>query len=106
MEKELILLNEYCEKGRAELEFVLRLENEGLIETEKKDDLYYIPLSQLGDLEMFSRLYYDLSINIEGIDVINNLLSRMKQLEQELKYFRRRFDIDPFFPEQDFIEEF
>lgn len=105
MEKELILLSEYCKNSYAEPDFLLRLESEGLIETEIHDDLKYIQLSELSNIEMFTRLYYDLSINIEGIDVINNLLARMRKMEQELSILRRQMDVEPLNID-DFFDEF
>ncbi len=96
MDNEMILLSEYCEKSCAEPDFIWLLESEGLIETRKVDDTTYILASQLNDLDMFSRLHYELSINIEGIDVINNLLSRMRKMEQELAILRRQKDFEPF----------
>lgn len=104
MEKELILLSEYCERSQAEPDFILLLESEGLIETEIRDDAKYIQLSQLGDLDMFARLHYDLSINIEGIDVINNLLLQMRQMERELSILRRQMESSSFF-DDDFFDE-
>ena len=93
MEKELILLSEYCKNSRAEIEFILCLEREGLIETETHDNTTYLLQSQLNDMEMFTRLHYDLNINIEGIDVIHNLLSKIEIIEQELAILRRQFDV-------------
>ncbi|MCD7973640.1 MAG: chaperone modulator CbpM [Candidatus Azobacteroides sp.] len=92
MEKELILLSEYCKKSRIEIDFLLRLENEGLIETEIQNNIKYIPVSQLTQIEIFSRLHYELAINIEGIDVIHNLLKRLNRLEKELFILRRQVD--------------
>ena len=106
MEKELILLKEYCEKSCVEPDFLMRLENEGLIETEIHNDGHYLATSQLSSLEMFTRLYYDLSINIEGIDVINNLLQKMRDMERELSVLRRQFDKSDFFESDLFIEDF
>ena len=40
--------------------------------------------SQLPDVERYSRMYYDLSINIEGIDAIHHLLERMEEMQQEI----------------------
>ena len=90
MEKELILLSEYCKHSRAELDFILALESEGLIKTEIHNNIRYILTSQLKEMELFTRLHYDLSINIEGIDVIHNLLSKIELMEQELNMLRRR----------------
>lgn len=106
MEKELILLNEYCEKSRMELDFLKCLEGEGLIKIEIHNDKYYLHTSQLSNIEMFTRLYYDLSINIEGIDVINNLLEKIRRMEHELSVLKRQLDINSFFENNFNIEEF
>ncbi len=105
MKKNLILLSEYCEKSRAELDFLTRLKNEGLIEMEVQNNNYYLQVSQLNDLERFIRLYYDLSINIEGIDVINNLLGKINHMEHELSLLRRRLNAGSFLEDDSFIDE-
>lgn len=94
MKNDLILLSEYCKNSRAELDFLLRLETEGLIETETHNDIRFINSSQLSDLETFTHLYYELSINIEGIDVINNLLKKIRRIEHELQVLKRRYNIE------------
>lgn len=105
MEKELILISDYCQNSCLELDFILLLEEEGLIETEIREDKRYIQSSQLSDLEMFKRLHYDLAVNIEGIDVINNLLRKMRIMEHELKVLRRQIDSHPIF-HSDIFEDF
>lgn len=89
MENDLILLTDFFQYSSAELDFIVSLENEGLIETKVYDDQTYISVSQLDELEAFTRLYYDLSINIEGIDVIHNLLQKIRNMEQELTFLKR-----------------
>ncbi|MDR2147783.1 MAG: chaperone modulator CbpM [Tannerella sp.] len=90
MNEELILLTDFISSTDAELEFIDLLEAEGLIQTIVREQVKYIHTEQLPDLETFTRLYYDLSINIEGIDVIHNLLQRMRELEAELRLLRGR----------------
>lgn len=104
MKEELILLSDYCFRSSAEPDFIARLEEEGLIETVMHNHDRCICQSQLADLELFTRLYYDLSINIEGIDVIHNLLTKMRNMEQELAILRRRLDAEPLCLE-DFFDE-
>lgn len=89
MENDLILLTDFFQYSSAELDFIVSLENEGLIETKVYNDQTYISVSQLDELETFTRLYYDLSINIEGIDVIHNLLQKIRNMEQELTLLKR-----------------
>ena len=77
-------------RNEAEPDFILCLEREGLIETETHNNITYLLQSQLNDMEMFARLHYDLKINIEGIDVIHNLLEKIEVIEQELAVLRRQ----------------
>ncbi len=88
MKPELIIIDEYCIQSEIEPDFIIQLENEGLIEIYIVDDKRYIDSSQLRDIEQYARWYYDLSINIEGIDVIRNLLSRMTEMQEEISRLR------------------
>jgi len=84
MESELIIISEYCSHSNIEQKFISLLEDEGLIKTEWHNGVQYLPSSQLGDVERYANWYYDLSINIEGIDAIRMLLSRIDRLQCEL----------------------
>jgi sensor c-di-GMP phosphodiesterase-like protein len=90
MNEELILLTDFIRSTEAEIEFIDLLEEEGLIQLIEREQTKYIQIEQLADLETFTRLHYDLYINIEGIDVIRNLLLRMREMETELKLLRNR----------------
>lgn len=92
MATELIIIREYCQKTRIEPSFFLLLEESGLLDVSEQDNEKYFPASQLQDLERYARLYYDLSINIEGIDVINHLLNKMERMREEISELRNRLD--------------
>ena len=85
MQSDLIIISEYCNKSHIEPSFISLLEDDGLIEVTRIEDEQYIPMSQLSDLEQYARLYYDLSINIAGLDAIHHLLKRMKHLQHEIR---------------------
>lgn len=55
--------------------FSTLLQKGGLIEIDTVEGESYLPASQLYDVERYTRMYYDLSINIEGIDAIHHLLA-------------------------------
>ena len=81
MQTDLIIINDYCARCDIEPDFVRMLGEGGA--------------SQLGELERYTHLYYDLSINIEGIDAIRHLLrriedlqERVRKLENELHFYR------------------
>ena len=67
MQNDLIIINDYCTHCNIEPDFILMLGEDGLIDIEVIDDTSYFPASQLNELERYTHLYYDLSINIEGI---------------------------------------
>lgn len=90
METDLIIINEYCEKSHTDPEFLISLEEGGLIEIRRVNGKQYLLVSQLSELERYSHLYYDLSINIEGIDAIRHMLERMRTLQHEVYRLRRQ----------------
>ena len=69
MQTDLIIINDYCARCDIEPDFVRMLGEGGLIDVEMIDDTDCFPASQLGELERYTHLYYDLSINIEGRNV-------------------------------------
>ena len=88
MQTELIIVSEYCHKCHIEPSFIDLLEEGGLIEVRTEGGEHYLLASQLPDVERYSRMYYDLSINIEGIDAIHHLLQRMEEMQNELHELR------------------
>lgn len=92
MESELIIIQQLYDNTRIEPSFVELLYDEGLIDIEIVSGKQYIRESQIRNLEHFARLYYDLSINVEGIDVIHNLMLRMDEMKNEMARLRSFFD--------------
>ena len=79
MQNEWIVISEYCDKCHIEPTFIDMLCESGLIDVEQEGGERYLPFSELPDVERYSRMYYDLSINMEGIDAIHHLLARMEE---------------------------
>ena len=90
MNTDIIIVSDYCQICHIELSFIGLLEEGGLIEVEEHEGESYLYVSQLPELEQYARLYYDLSINIEGIDAIHHLLNRVKDLQEEVSALRNR----------------
>jgi hypothetical protein len=93
MNTELIIIKEYCIQNQIEPEFIIQLENEGLIQINIIENERYIHVSQLNILDRYIRWHYDLSINIEGIDVIRNLLDRINDMQKEIHHLRERLSL-------------
>lgn len=88
MQNELIIVSEYCSKCHIEPSFIDLLHEGGLIEVLTEEGEHYLSFAQLPELERYSRMYYDLSINIEGIDAIHHLLQRMEEMQREIHQLR------------------
>ena len=96
MQNDLIIISDYCSRCNIEPDFVMMLGEDGLIDIEIRNNVSYFPAEQLNELERYAHLYYDLSINMEGIDAIRHLLARVEDLQQkvrrlenELRFYRR-----------------
>lgn len=85
MRNDLIIIDDYCSHCHIEPDFVMMLGEDGLIDVEVKDNISYLPADQLAELERYTHLYYDLSINIAGIDAIRHLLNRMEEMQNEIR---------------------
>ncbi|MDE0535237.1 chaperone modulator CbpM [Tenacibaculum sp. L6] len=92
--KELISIQKVIVHHNLDEQFIESIESFQLIEFVVKDTDKYVYVEQLPTLEKIIRLYYDLEVNMQGIDVINNMLDRMdmmrktiQQLENKLKLY-------------------
>lgn len=90
MDTDIIIVSEYCQKCHIDPSFIALLEEGGLIEVDVREGESYLFASQLPEVERYARMYYDLSINIEGIDAIHHLLKRVEELQQEVYSLRNR----------------
>ncbi len=90
MRTDLIIVREYCDKVHIDPSFISLLADGGLIDIEEMDNERYFPADELQDVEKYIRWYYDLSINIEGIDAIRHLLDRLEVLQSEINSLRTR----------------
>lgn len=86
----LIAVDEFCSIHEIEISFVSSLSQSGLIELKKVNDADFIESDKLSLLERYVRLYYDLDINLEGIETINYLLERIDTMQEEIKKLNNR----------------
>jgi phage terminase small subunit len=80
--EDVILVEDYCLKYNIEHTFVFSLEEYGLIELVVVEEQKWIPIYQIQAIEKFSNLYYDLNINIDGIDAISHLLQKIETMQK------------------------
>ncbi|HLW29323.1 MAG TPA: chaperone modulator CbpM [Brumimicrobium sp.] len=88
--QDLILIKTLCVHYKVEISFLKELNNIGLIEIEELDNDEFIHEEKIGDLEKMIRIHRELDVNIEGIDVVFNLLQKEMQLREEVIELRNR----------------
>ena len=89
-EKPLISTQTICLQYNIEISFVNEINKMGLIQIEIIEQNQFIHQDQIGDLEKIIRLHNDLNVNLEGIDVVFNLLKKERALQNELIALRNR----------------
>ena len=87
---DLIAVNEFCVNHNIEISFLNLLQQNGLIEISTVESKYFVEKEQLPQLEKFVRFYYDLDINLEGIETITYLLQRIEMLQNEITKLKNR----------------
>jgi len=86
----LISADEFCTCHNIEFSFMRNLQDFGMIEMVTRQEVSYIPESQLEKIERILRLHEELEINIEGIDAINHLLKKIGTMQSEIIRLQNR----------------
>tara|TARA_R110001583_G_scaffold123082_1_gene274445 strand:+ start:67057 stop:67329 length:273 start_codon:yes stop_codon:yes gene_type:complete len=79
-----ILLNKICVYHNVEMSFFNNLNEMGLIEIITIKQFQYIHQDKIADIEKMIRIHYELNVNLEGIDIVLNLLQKIEDLQNEL----------------------
>lgn len=70
--------------------FFTELEEMKLIEIVILDEAKHIEVQHIKAVEKLIRLHFELNINMEGLDVVNNLLDEVIRLKDENLYLKNR----------------
>ncbi len=82
--KEIISIQQFCIHYNIPISFIKSLNEFELVEIKTIQKIQYINTSQIKDIEKMIRLHYELHINMEGLDVVYNLLKQVESLQDEI----------------------
>jgi len=89
----LILIETLCLHYKIEVSFFDTLESIGLIEIKTIKENKYLYQDKIGDVEKMIRLHHELNINMEGIDIVFNLLENEIKLKDEINKLKNKLRI-------------
>jgi hypothetical protein len=92
MNENLIRIEQFCLHHGIEVNFISALKDYGMVEIIAIEEKQYFSLEQLPSVEKIIRLHHDLEINLEGIDVIMNLLSQIDDFKNQLVITQNKLD--------------
>ena len=90
--QKLVLVETLCVHYEIETSFFESLEEIGLIILVRERDEIYVSEEKVAYLEKVLRLQKELNVNLEGIDVIFNLLEKVESLQSELSVAKQRLN--------------
>jgi hypothetical protein len=86
----LIAIYDFCINHHIEISFINSLQQTGLLDITTRNETGFIDTDQLLQLEKYIRFYYELDINLEGIETITHLLHRISAMQDEITSLRNR----------------
>ena len=82
-----------CTEYNIEVSFIQQLSEYGLIDIITVEEKSFVHSNQLNQLESLIRLHYDLDINMEGMDAIAHLLTKLKTLQSEVISLKSKLQV-------------
>jgi hypothetical protein len=85
-----IPIHKLCKLYQVEMSFFSNLNEIGLIQITTIEQSHYVHQDKINDIEKIIRIHRDLDLNIEGIDIVFNLLQKIDDLENEMITMKNR----------------
>ncbi len=85
-----LTVEEFCDNHDIDISFVRSLQQSGLIELTTVKETTFIKADQLHLAEKYIRFYYEMDINLEGIETITHLLQQISTMQSEIISLRNR----------------
>jgi len=79
-----------CSQYNIEISFVDALNKMGLIHIEVIEQNQFVREDQISNIEKIIRLHSELNLNLEGIDIVFNLLEKEQALRNELNILKNK----------------
>ncbi len=88
-----ITASQFCLHHQIAYSFLQQLNEHGLVEIITVEEKPCLKEEYLPQIEKMIRLYYELDINMEGLETITHLLGRIELMQQQLQRLENRLSL-------------
>lgn len=85
MEATLFKIIDICQSNNIEITFIKELQQNGLIEITVIESQEFVYEDQVAQIQKYHNWYEDLELNIQGIEIVQHLLQKIENLQQQIK---------------------
>jgi len=78
-----ISIHTFCQYHNVESRLIFTFQELGLVEIVQEKEEFYLEEEKLAKLEQIVRLYKDLDLSPEGVEVVIGLLDKIEKLQEE-----------------------
>lgn len=89
MEATLFKIVDICRSNNIEITFIKELQQSGLIDITVIESQEFVPEEQIAQIERYHNWYYNLELNVQGIEVVQHLLQKIEFLQHEIKLLKQ-----------------
>jgi signal transduction histidine kinase len=87
-----ISVHKFCLTYDVPQSFIDSLYSFELIELIEIKTAKHILIEDINRIERLMRMHYELNVNFEGLDIINNLVNQIKDLQEDVNILRNRIE--------------
>ena len=85
-----ISIQTFCQYHGIESRLIFTFQELGLVEIVQEKEEFYLEEEKLTKLELIVRLYKDLELSPEGVEVVIGLLDKIEKLQEENLSLKRK----------------
>lgn len=85
-----IFIDDICTHYQVKQTFIHALHESDIIHLKAVKRKYYLPVKEINEFEKMRRLHYEMDINLEGLAVVQNLLTKIEKLQFDKHHLKNR----------------
>ncbi len=88
-----ISVSKFCVNYDIPQQFIDSLSKYDLVKVIEVETTKHIHIDDINRIERLMRIHFDLDVNFEGLDIINNLIDQINTLQNEVSRLKSRLEL-------------